>query len=80
MKITYHVGRHDGGYAYRLDDVWSEPFATHHEALAAANAAAQRQHLGGRDAKISYQTTDGTWRSEQVRGGDRPETSVVDDL
>lgn len=40
MKITYHVGQHDGGYAYCLDNVWSEPYGTHHQALEAAKAAA----------------------------------------
>jgi len=79
VKITYHVGQHDGGYAYRLDNVWSEPFATHQQALKAAKAAAQRQHIEGRDAEITYQTADGTWRSEHALGGDRPETAVVDD-
>lgn len=79
VKITYHVGQHDGGYAYRLDHVWSEPFATHQQALTAAKAAAQRQHIEGRDAEITYQTADGSWRSEHALGGDRPETAVVDD-
>ncbi len=37
--ITYHVGPHDGGWAYRLDDVWSEPFATY----AAAEARSKLQ-------------------------------------
>jgi hypothetical protein len=79
LKITYHVGQHDGGYAYRLDNVWSEPFPTHHQALEAAKIAAERQHLEGRDAEISYQTADGIWRHEHALGGDRPETVVVDD-
>lgn len=70
MKITYHVAQHDGGYAYRLDNVWSEPFATHQQALKAAKAAAERQHLEGRDAEITYQAADGTWRSEHALGGD----------
>lgn len=79
MKITYHVGHHDRGYAYRLDNVWSEPFQTHDQALKAAKAAAERQHIEGRDAEISYQTADGVWHTEHAMGGDRPETLVVDD-
>ena len=35
-KLTYHVGAHDGGYGYRLGDVWSETFADHDVALSAA--------------------------------------------
>lgn len=77
--ITYHVGEHDGGYAYRLADVWSESFPDHDTALAAAKSAAQRQQVGGHDTEISYQLADGRWQVEQVNGGDRPETGVVDD-
>ena len=42
VKVTYHVVAHDEGYAYRLGDVYSEPYATHDEALAAARHAARR--------------------------------------
>jgi hypothetical protein len=77
--ITYHLGKHDGGYAYRLGDVWSETFRDHDTALAAAKSAAQRQHLEGRDAEISYQLSDGSWQTEHASGGDRPDTEVIDD-
>lgn len=77
--ITYHVGEHDGGYGYRLGDVWSETFPDHGTALAAAKSAAQRQHVEGRDAEISYQLADGRWQTEHADKGDRPDTKVVDD-
>ncbi len=79
MSITYHVAEHDGAWAYRLDDVWSETFPTHEEALAAAKHAAERQKLGGQDADITYQREDGSWTAERSNGGDRPEADVVDD-
>jgi hypothetical protein len=79
MKVTYHVAEHDGGYGYRLDDVWSETYPTHDQALAAAKAAAYRQHVDGGDAEISYQLADGRWKTEHADGGDRPDTAVVDD-
>ncbi|PZM07974.1 hypothetical protein [Rhizobium tubonense] len=78
MKILYHVGRHDSGFAYRLNDVWSETFASHATALSAAKSAAQRQHLEGQDAEISYQAADGSWHTEHADGGDRPDTEVID--
>ena len=28
-KIHYKIVQHDGGWAYKLGDVFSEPFATH---------------------------------------------------
>jgi hypothetical protein len=76
--VTYHVGEHDGGYGYRLGDVWSETFADHDSALPAAKSAAERQHLDGRD-DITYQLADGRWQTEHSDGGDRPDTEVVDD-
>lgn len=79
MRITYHVARHDEGWAYRLGDVWSETFPDHDQALEAAKIAAQRQQLEGRDVEISYQKPDGQWQSEIAKGDDRPETEVTDD-
>jgi hypothetical protein len=79
MHLTYHVHVHDGGWAYRLGDVWSETYPTHDAALRAARDAAKRQQIGGEDAQISYETADGTWHQESVRGSDRPEVDVEDD-
>jgi hypothetical protein len=28
-KITYEIVRHDGGWAYRVDETYSEPFPSH---------------------------------------------------
>ncbi|WHA43652.1 hypothetical protein [Agrobacterium larrymoorei] len=79
MAVTYHVGEHDGGFAYRVGDVWSETFLDHDSALEAARDAAERQQMGGEEVDISYQLADGRWQSQHVSGGDRPETDVVDD-
>ena len=35
-NVTYQIVEHDGGWAYKVDGVFSEPFPTHAEALAAA--------------------------------------------
>ncbi|MDP9839919.1 hypothetical protein J2T09_004699 [Neorhizobium huautlense] len=78
-NATYHVAEHDGGFAYRVDDVWSGPFPSHEAALAAANDAAQGQQIGGDNVEIQFQLADGRWQTQHVEGGDRPETDVVDD-
>ena len=39
--ITYKIVEHDGGWAYTVDGVFSEPFRSHAAALAAASAAAR---------------------------------------
>jgi hypothetical protein len=77
--ITYHVGPHDGGWAYRLDNVWSEPFETHAAARTAAHQAARRQHLSGQPAEILYQVEDGSWQREIVGAADRPDAAVAED-
>ncbi|NLS17813.1 hypothetical protein HGP16_14715 [Rhizobium sp. P40RR-XXII] len=79
MPLTYHVGKHDEGFAYRVGDVWSETFPDHESALAAAKSAAARQQHGGEDTQITYQLDDGRWRSEHVRRGDGPTTDVIDE-
>ena len=78
MTVTYEVVQHDGGWAYRVKDVYSETFPSHDTALAAARNASQRQHLSGLSAAISYQDGNSQWHTEQVDGNDRPDTEVVD--
>lgn len=77
-KVTYHIVEHDGGWAYKLGDVFSESFATHAQALRRARIAALEQQVGGESAEISYQSPDGEWHYEHADGGDRPEVDVED--
>jgi hypothetical protein len=78
-QVTYHVVAHDEGYAYRVGDVYSEPFPTREEALEAASIAAAEHRLAGRDAEIKFQDKSGKWQTEHADGTDRPETDVEDD-
>ncbi|MDO9414766.1 DUF2188 domain-containing protein [Pararhizobium sp.] len=80
VKITYEIVPHDGGWAYRLGDVYSETFATHDDAMHAVHAVAAEQQVGGETAEISYQDEKGRWRQEHADGGDRPETEVIDGI
>ena len=43
--VTYQIVQHDGGWAYKVDGVFSEPFPTHADALAAAKAAAAKAFI-----------------------------------
>ena len=78
--VTYDVVEHDGGFAYKVGDVFSETFPTHKLAHHAADAAAERQRASGARAAIQYQDSAGKWHEEQAEGGDRPMTDVEDDL
>jgi hypothetical protein len=76
--VTYRIVQHDGGWAYTVDGVFSEPFATHTAALAAAKRVAAEQRVPGRTEAIEYETADGTWHTETAAGSDRPETDIED--
>ena len=74
--IHYKVVQHDGGWAYKLGDVFSEPFPTHAAAMKAARRVAVEQHVPGDTRYIEYQTADGVWHTELAYGIDRPEADV----
>jgi len=75
-EITYEIVEHDGGWAYRLNGVFSETFPTHAAALKAAHRAANEQQVPGVTAAIQYEDEKGKWHTETVRGDDRPVTKV----
>lgn len=74
--ITYRIVPHDGGWAYKLGDVFSETFADRAVAVAAARRAAAEQELPGEDVGIVYEDEHGVWREELSDGDDRPTTHV----
>jgi len=77
-KITYEIVEHDGGWAYRVDGVYSETFPSRALAHQAAERAAREQVVSGESAGITYEDKDGRWHSEVSAGNDRPETAVKD--
>lgn len=74
--VVYRVVEHDGGWAYKLDDVFSETFRSRDAAMAAARRVAAEQRVGGNTEAIEWEDADGVWRSETADGGDRPVTRV----
>lgn len=74
--IVYRVVEHDGGWAYKVGDVFSETFNSREAALNAARRAAREQEAPGETAPIEYQDSQGRWRTETSSGGDRPDTDV----
>lgn len=78
VKVKYEVVEHDGGWAYKVDDVVSETFPSHEAARKAASDAAARQTVAGQTSGIVYEDRDGRWHEEVADGRDRPSTEVVD--
>jgi len=77
-KIVYQIVQHDGGWAYKVGDTFSETFPTHEAALAAAKRAAAEQELPGESEGIVYEDKNAVWRQEVASGDDRPTTHVRD--
>jgi hypothetical protein len=75
-KLHYSIVEHDGGWAYKLGDVFSETFPDHDQARVAARRAAAEQSLSGETEAIEYQDADGVWRVELAEGDDRPTADV----
>ena len=76
--VTYSIVEHDGGWAYKVGNVFSEPYPTHEAAAAAARRAANEQRVPGRTEVIQYEDSSGHWHEETARGSDRPKTNIVD--
>jgi len=77
-QVSYTVVEHDGGWAYKVGDVFSETFPTREEAHAAAERAAEEQRIPGESGAIQYEDSSGRWHEEEESGEDRPETEVKD--
>jgi hypothetical protein len=77
-NVVYEVVEHDGGWAYKVNGVFSEPHPTHVAASAAAKRAAAHQQAPGETEVIQFEDSKGKWHEETARGNDRPKTEVVD--
>ena len=75
-ELHYVIVEHDGGWAYKLNGVFSETFGAKADAEAAARRAANEQTLAGETEAIQYQDEKGAWHDELADGTDRPATVV----
>src|ERR1700730_12396550 len=54
-EVTYEIVEHDGGWAYKSQGVFSEPYPTHAAALKAAQLAAAEHKVPGAAATIEFE-------------------------
>ncbi|HEY1736990.1 MAG TPA: DUF2188 domain-containing protein [Methylovirgula sp.] len=78
-KVLYEIVEHDGGWAYKVDGVFSETFPTHQAAHEAALRAAAEQRVPGSTETIEFEDEKGKWHTETDPGDDRPSSEVVDE-
>lgn len=76
--VAYTIVEHDGGWAYKVGDVFSETFPSREEAQDAAGRAAAEQQLSGEAEAIEWQDEKGEWHEDLEGGNDRPQTRVDD--
>src|ERR1700710_1480397 len=74
--VVYRIVEHDGGWAYKLGDVFSETFPPRRDAEAAATRGAAEQRVPGETEAIEWQDAEGTWHEEIESGSDRPAAYV----
>ncbi|MBD0416201.1 DUF2188 domain-containing protein [Oryzicola mucosus] len=77
-KVIYEIVEHDGGWAYKVGETFSETFPTHDHARRAAETAAGEQQVPDVARGIEYEDSAGKWHGEVARGDDRPQTEVSD--
>jgi hypothetical protein len=73
---VYTIVEHDGGWAYKLGDVFSETFPDRRSAEAAADRVAAEQRVPGDTEAISWEDASGRWHDELESGTDRPNAYV----
>jgi hypothetical protein len=78
-SVVYRIVEHDGGWAYKVGNVFSETFRDHASAKAAAERAAREQRISGQTTEIQFEDASGRWHLENSPGDDRPQTRVVDE-
>lgn len=77
-EIIYEIVEHDGGWAYKVGNVYSESYPTREAAHAAAAKAAAEQRVPGPTEAIEYEDEKGHWHRETAEGSDRPSPEIVD--
>ena len=73
--VHYHVVEHDGGWTYKVGDVFAETYPARADALAAANQAASEQRVETEPHDIEFDDKEGHWHIEHS-DGTAPETDV----
>ena len=74
-KVTYEIVEHNGGWAYRMDGVFSETFPSH-DARARRPSARRESTSGARRIHRHPLRRQGRWHEGEAVGDDRPETEV----
>ena len=73
--VHYKIVAHDGGWTYKVGEVFAETFRSRAEAEAAAKRAAGEQRVATSPQDIVFEDDKGKWHTEHSDGAP-PETDV----
>jgi hypothetical protein len=76
-QLHYKIVKHDGGWTYKVGDVFAETFPTRAAAEQAAERAAAEQRVPTPAQDIEYEDQKGQWHTERS-DGTPPDTDVQD--
>ncbi len=77
-EVTYRIVEHDGGFAYKVGDVFSETFPKSRRG--AASGPGRGGRAAGSPARRGHPLpgSGGGWHDETAQGSDRPRARVVE--
>ena len=75
MAVHYQIVQHDGGWTYKVGDVFAETFPTRADAEIAAKRAASEQRVPTEPKDIEFEDEKGRWHTEHSDGAP-PDTDV----
>ncbi|MET0182401.1 MAG: DUF2188 domain-containing protein [Caulobacterales bacterium] len=73
-EAHYHIVPHDGGWTYKVGDVFGATYSSEAQARDAAERAAAEQRVAPEQHDVEYEDENGRWRTE-ISGG-APDTEV----
>jgi Uncharacterized protein conserved in bacteria (DUF2188) len=73
--LHYQIVQHDGGWTYKVGEVFAETFPTREAAEAAAKRAAGEQRVPTPPHDIQFEDEKGRWHTEHS-DGTPPDTDV----
>ena len=78
-NVVYEIVQHDGGWAYKVNGVFSEPFPTRAEALAAAQVAApsRKSPVTGKTSNTRMTRASGTRKPPAVKIARTPSSRIM---
>lgn len=78
-EVIYEIGEHDGGWAYKVGNVYSDPIAPAKAFMQPRPKSLWNSACPGETEAIQFEDAKGQWHTETAQGGDRPRPEIITD-